>query len=161
MSDPPSIDYNRLGALTSQMITELRVREVATGIAVGEPAPRFVVPDVSGGKIALDARLEQGPVVLSFYRGAWCPVCHTELRAQQQALPDIRALGASMLAVSPQPPEPGADLVAALNLGFDVLSDLDQAVIRDYRLQFLPVPATLVIDRAGIVRARPVDANYQ
>ncbi len=175
-------------AVVAQMIERLRDDGITPGVEVGEAAPRFVLPDAGGGKIALDDRLAAGPVVLSFYRGAWCPVCNVELTALQEALPQIKELGASLVAVSPQAPDASQAFVERLGLGFDVLSDLDQEVSRAYRLQFelpaalhpiyrqigmaldehnadgswnLPVPATFVIDGDGVVRARHVDPNYR
>lgn len=177
-----------LRALVAQMIDRLRSEGVTPGIEVGDRAPSFVLADAYGGRVALDDRLAAGPVVLSFYRGAWCPICNTELTGLQDALGRIKELGASLLAVSPQAPDASQTLVERLGLGYDVLSDLDQAVIRAYRLQFelppelraayrqmgmaldehnadgswnLPVPATFVLDRDGTVRARHVDPNYR
>lgn len=123
-------------ALVAQLIERLRSEGVTPGIEVGDRAPSFVLADAYGGKVALDDRLAAGPVVLSFYRGAWCPICNTELTGLQQALPQIKVLGASLLAVSPQAPDASQTLVRRLGLGYDVLSDVDQAVIRAYRLQF-------------------------
>ncbi|MDP9403141.1 MAG: AhpC/TSA family protein [Actinomycetota bacterium] len=127
-------------------------------------------------------------MVLSFYRGAWCPVCNTEMQALQQALPQIEAAGARLLAISPQARDASQAFVQKLDVGFDVLSDLDQDVIRAYRLQFelpeelkpyyqqwgmaldvqnaegswnLPLPATFVIDRAAMIVARHVDPDYR
>jgi peroxiredoxin len=127
-------------------------------------------------------------VVLSFYRGEWCPFCNLELRALQAALPRLRTRGASLIAISPQSPDHSLSITDKAGLTFDVLSDARQQVIRAYRLQFtvpadlkdlhlnvfgndlsaqtadgswdLPIPATFVIDQAGIVRARHVSADY-
>ena len=90
----------------SKSITTL----VQTGIAqqsvkVGERVPDFTLPDVSGTPVTLSELLKHGPVVLTFYRGEWCPWCNLTLRAYQRILPQIRALGASLVAVSPQTPE--------------------------------------------------------
>ena len=150
--------------------------------------PDFSLPDATGQMVELAARLEQGPVVLSFYRGEWCPFCNLELRALQAALPRLRARGASLIAISPQSPDHSLSITEKAGLTFDVLSDARQQVIRAYRLQFtvpadlkdlhlnvfgndlsahtadgswdLPIPATFVIDRSGIVRARHVSADY-
>ena len=122
------------------------------------------------------------------YRGEWCPFCNLELRALQAALPRLRARGASLIAISPQSPDHSLSITEKAGLTFDVLSDARQQVIRAYRLQFtvpadlkdlhlnvfgndlsahtadgswdLPIPATFVIDQAGIVRARHVSADY-
>lgn len=177
-----------LRTIAAQMIERLRAEGITPGVEIGKQAPRFVLPDASGGKVSLEDRLATGPVVLSFYRGAWCPICNTELTGLQEALSRIKAVGGSLIAVSPQAPDASHAFVQRLGLAYDVLSDLDQAVIRAYRLQFelvpelrdvyrqmgmaldehnadgtwnLPVPATFVIDRDGVVRARHVDPNYR
>lgn len=181
----PQVDFR---GLVAEMVEHLGTAGVTPGLEVGTRAPRFVLPDAHSGKVSLDDRLAEGPVVLSFYRGAWCPVCNVELRGLQEALPDIRARDASLIAISPQSPDTSAAFVERLELGFDVLSDVDQGVIRAYRLQFelpeplrpfyermdmdlsqhnadgtwhLPVPATFVLDTDGVVRARHVDPNYR
>ncbi len=183
----PEIDFEELRRAAMAMIEDLRAGGAVPGIEVGKRAPEFVLPDATGGKVALRDRLASGPVVVSFYRGAWCPYCNTELQALQGSLDAITDRGASLVAVSPQAPDASMSLVERLGLGFDVLSDLDQSVTSAYRLQFeltpalqaiypklgmdltqhnadgtwhLPVPATFVLDTAGVVRARHVDPNY-
>ena len=64
----------------------------------------------------LEECLTAGPVVLSFYRGAWCPYCNTNLRALQSALPRVTELGATLLAISPQAPDTSLTLTEKLNL---------------------------------------------
>jgi peroxiredoxin len=161
---------------------------VASGIGVGERAPDFTLPNALGEPVGLAQRLAQGPVVLSFYRGEWCPFCNLELRALQAALPRFQAYGASLIAISPQTPDHSLSATEKNELTFDVLSDVHQEVIAAYRVQFtvpadlkdlhlevfhndlsthtadgswdLPIPATFVVDRSGIVRARYVSADY-
>ena len=174
--------------MIDRMVADLRDRGVTPGIAVGEQAPPFEAPDVHGKPVRLEDRLAAGPVVLAFYRGAWCPICNLELRALQEIVPELRAAGAALVTISPQGPDASLPLVETLDLGFDVLSDLDQSIIAAYRLQFelrdylkslyeqlempltsvnadgtwnLPVPATFVIDTDGVVRARHVDPDYR
>jgi peroxiredoxin len=170
-------------------IAEIDASGVAAGLAPGRQAPGFSLPDPMERPVSLQERLSHGPVVLVFYRGEWCPYCNTYLRALQAALPQITAQGASLLAVSPQSPDHSLSMAEKAQLGFDVLSDVDQAVIRAYEVQFtapaelqdvhlsafhtdlrdhtanrtwqLPVPATFVIDRAGVVRAAHVSADYR
>jgi peroxiredoxin len=177
-----------LTGMIDRMVADLRDRGVTPGIAVGEHAPGFEAPDVRGELVRLDDRLATGPVVLTFYRGAWCPICNLELRALQAILPQLGAAGASLVAISPQGPDASLPLVESLDLGFDVLSDLDQSIIGAYRLRFelpdelkavyeqvempltsvnadtswyLPVAATFVIDADGVVRARHVDSDHR
>lgn len=159
------------------------------GIPIGSAAPMFSLPAADGSIVDLADRLAVGPVVLSFYRGEWCPFCNLELRALQAILPELTSLGASVLATSPQSPEHAEAVTAKHELGFDVLSDVDQAVIADYHLLYsidgdardllenvfhndisqrnadgtwrLPIPATFVLDRDGIVRDSYVNADYR
>jgi peroxiredoxin len=166
---PPAIQE-----MIDRMVEGLRRDGVTPGIAVGDVAPSFDLPDPRGQTVRLADRLAAGPVVLSFYRGAWCPICSLELRA--------------LTAILPQGPDASLALVESLDLGFDVLSDLDQSVASEYRIKFelsaelqalyeqfdmsltkanadgtwdLPVPATFVLDRTGVVRAAHVDADYR
>ncbi len=98
------------------MITDLRTSGAVPGVEIGERAPDFVLPDATGAKVALSDRLEAGPVVVSFYRGAWCPYCNTELQALQGALDSIQDLGASLVAISPQAPDASLPLIERLEL---------------------------------------------
>jgi peroxiredoxin len=161
---------------------------VAAGLAVGEPAPDFTLPDATGRPVRLSERLKNGPVVLSFYRGEWCPYCNLEMRALREALPEFREYHANLIAISPQAPDDALTLSDKHGLEFDVLSDTRQQVIQEYRLQYrvpdavqkislevmkndvskrnadgtwnLPLPATVVIDQEGVVRAIHVSGDY-
>lgn len=161
----------------------------ASGLPVGSPAPDFTLPDALGKPVTLSHLLEHGPVVVTFYRGEWCPYCNLQMRALQTALPEFQELGASLVAISPQAPDHSLSLTEKHALTFAVLSDADQAVIRAYHLQFtlagdledlqvnvwhndprdhnadhsatLPVPATFVIDQGGIVRWAFVSADWR
>jgi peroxiredoxin len=162
---------------------------VAPGLAIGDHAPNFTLPDALGQSVTLRDLIQKGPVVVVFYRGEWCPYCNIQLRGLQAALPRLRELGASLVAISPQAPDHSLSLTEKHELAFPVLSDLDQEVIRAYKVQFalagdledlqvnvfqndpatqnadhsrsLPVPATFVIDRDGIVRAAFVSADWR
>jgi peroxiredoxin len=174
--------------LASQMIEDLRRDPAASGLELGEVAPEFTLPDATGAEVRLRDRLDHGPAVVVFYRGAWCPHCDLHLRGLEAALGDIRARGASLIAISPQAPDASLSLTDKLSLEFDLLSDLDQSVSQRWRLQFelpaelhdtyrsmgmaldehnadgswrIPIPATFVLDDGGVVRARHVDPNYR
>lgn len=77
----------------------------AGALDVGATAPEFTLPDARSAQVSLSTLLAVGPVVLVFYRGAWCPYCNLQLAAFQSALADIRAAGAALVAVSPQTPD--------------------------------------------------------
>ena len=77
----------------------------AAALKVGQPAPDFVLPSLDGGTVALANELLAGPVVLTFYRGSWCPYCDLQLRAYAKLVPLLRSASARLLAVSPQAAE--------------------------------------------------------
>ena len=169
--------------------TMLITAEMAENRALGEgeTAPDFELPGVDGAPVRLSSLLERGPVVLTFYRGAWCPYCNTQLRDYQERLGEIEARGATLVAVSPQTPDSSLTAKEKGDLSFPVLSDVGGATSREYGLLFqvdeatreryravgvdleryndtdaweLPVPATYVIGRDGTVQAAFVEADY-
>src|SRR5712691_261757 len=102
----------------------------------GAQAPDFTLPDALGNAVTLSHLLRQGPVVMSFYRGAWCPYCNLELRAYQRVLPQLQELGATLVAISPQTPDHSLSTVENKELTFAVLSDVGNQVARAYRIVF-------------------------
>ena len=160
---------------------------VGGALGVGATAPDFALPDIDGGTVRLYDLLAQGPVVLTFYRGSWCPYCNTSLQGFQAELGDIMDAGGYLVAVSPQAEAGSQEMTESNALSFPVLSDAGNRVSRDYGLVFqvdaatqeryravgidleaangadaweLPVPATYVIDRDRTVRAAFVEADY-
>jgi len=159
------------------------------GLPVGAEAPGFTLPNAFGESVRLADLLADGPVVLTFYRGAWCPYCNLQLRTLQQALPRIEAQGARLVAVTPQLPDKSREQVEQDGYPFEILSDLNDDVMQAYALYFevppdlsavyrealgldlteyngpgrnvLPVPATYVIDRSGVIRAAFADVDYR
>ncbi|MGX1855521.1 peroxiredoxin-like family protein [Streptomyces sp. NPDC055299] len=156
-------------------------------LGVGAQAPRFVLPAVVGQQVALDGLLAEGPVVLAFYRGAWCPFCNLALRALQQHHDAITARGARLVAVSPQSPDDSLSLAEKEQLSFDVLSDIGSDTAKQYGIAFdlsdelgalydrlgidlqrvnaghsrtLPLPATYVIDRTGVIQWAFVETDH-
>jgi peroxiredoxin len=177
---------------TRQIVETSLERLLSSDIAAqakrsGDRAPDFALPSARGGEIRLSGLLESGPVVLSFFRGGWCPFCTLEFRALSVILPQLEARGATLLGVSPELPEHGLATLEHNHLDFDLLSDSGNAVTRDYGLLMsvpeemrslylewgfdvpehtgddsweLPVPATYVIDREGTIRSASVDKDY-
>ena len=114
--------------------TRLQSRQL---FQAGDIAPDFSLPATTpDGAAQLKALLRQGPVVLTFYRGGWCPYCTLELRAYAEALPRIQALGASVLAVSPQLLEHARVDVQRHGLGYPVASDQGGCVARAYGIDY-------------------------
>jgi peroxiredoxin len=91
---------------------------------VGDTAPNIVLPDVHGQPFEVNKLLAKGPVIVTFYRGGWCPYCNLELKAYQALLPRIAAAGASLVAISPEKPDDTASTTEKNALTFPVLSDV-------------------------------------
>jgi peroxiredoxin len=115
-------------------MSEIAASGVACGLAVGDQAPEFTLPGALGPPVSLSELLALGPVVLTFYRGEWCPYCNIQLRAVQAALPSLLALGASLEAISPQSVAHSLSPTEKHELAFPVLSDLDEEVVRAHRV---------------------------
>ncbi len=101
-------------------------------VQVGDVAPDFSLPDQHGKLHSLSGTLANGPVVLAFFRGGWCPFCSLTLRALDRAVPQLRAAGATLLAVSPQTSAASLATAERNALRFALLSDADNAVARRY-----------------------------
>jgi peroxiredoxin len=103
---------------------------------VGDLAPAIVLPDVHGRAFDVATLLAKGPVVVTFYRGGWCPYCNLELKAYQDALPRIVAAGASLVAISPEKPDDSVSTAEKNGLTFAVLSDVGQKVGKAFGLVY-------------------------
>ena len=157
-------------------------------IKAGDLAPDFRLPDARGGHVQLRDLLFKGPVVVSFYRGGWCPYCNLELRALQNALPAIRQLGADLVAISRQTPDESLSTAEKNELAFPVLSDSGSAIAKRYGVAFdlaeelrpiyarfdhalpdkngddswiLPIPATYVVDMNRTIALAFIDVDYR
>ncbi|MGB0166522.1 MAG: peroxiredoxin-like family protein [Luteibaculum sp.] len=142
----------------------------------GETAPNFTLSNALGESINLSSLLKKGKVVLTFYRGTWCPYCNLQLNQYQQALEEIHALGAELVGVSPQTPDESLSMQEKNNLQFQVLSDNGNLVTRKFTTVFknghepieamkslgidfsahyaddsneIPVPAVFIIEQDG------------
>ena len=105
----------------------------ATGLAnqalkVGDTAPDFSLPNAVGTLVRLSELLQQGPVVINFYRGEWCPYCNLELHAFQQLLPAFTAAKAQLVAISPELPDHSLSVTEKHELAFAVLCEVCNAV---------------------------------
>lgn len=168
-------------------IEELRQSEDVNGLPTGVDAPDFTLTDATGEFITLSQEIDKGPVVLTFYRGAWCPFCNLQLRAYQSAIPYLEEVGATLIAVSPQVPDYTLLQQQQNLLTFPVLSDLQGHVAALYKVRYevsqsvvrvmqgigidlvqynetaqwtLPVPATFIIDQNRTIRFSHVDPNF-
>ena len=176
-------------ALYEAKIEELRSEFASkSAIGVNDTAPDFALPNPAGKSIVLKDLLRSGPVVLTFYRGGWCPYCNIQLRAYQGALAQITGLGGRLVAISPQLPDNSLDTASKNALTFDVLSDVGNKVSRSYGLVYslpeeirsalrsnnkalpsingdesweLPVPATYVVARDQRVALAYIEVDYR
>ncbi len=175
-------------ATIDRLFDDLRMARLDKNcLQVGETAPDFQLPNADGRLVSLDRALARGPAVVAFYRGGWCSFCNLALRALQRALPEIEALGASLMAISPQlNPGPRATR-DKLGLGFPLLADSGNKVARLFGLTFrlppglielyrraeidiagingmqdweLPLPATYVIGRDGDVTHAFIELDF-
>src|SRR5471032_192936 len=114
---------------------------IASGLAeralkVGDKAPVFTLDDPDGNPVSSAELLAKGPLVVSFYRGVWCPYCNMELQALQAALPEIAARGASLVAISPQTAANNRKSQRDNKLGFPILSDAKSEVANAFGIRF-------------------------
>lgn len=176
-------------ALYEAKIEELRASfALKAAIGFGDLAPDFELPDVRGNFISLFDLLQRGPVVVTFYRGGWCPYCNIQLRAYQAVLPQITALGGRLVAISPQRPDRSLSTAEANVLTFGVLSDVGNRAARSFGLVYalpeelrealrsnnkalpgingdesweLPVPATYVIAPDRRIALAHIEVDYR
>ncbi len=166
-------------------LRELRLAERALG--TGDIAVDFTLPNAKGEPVSSESLRKDGPLVLNFYRGSWCPYCNLELKALQDVHAEIQALGASLIAISPQLPDESLSDSEKIQLEFEVLSDVNSVVSDQYGLTFsvaeelrpiyknwgadvatvnddpdwkLPLPATYVINQDGRIVHAFTDEDY-
>jgi len=153
----------------------------------GDIAPEFAIKDPDGKPVSSRELLARGPLVISFYRGVWCPYCNLELQALQAALPEFAARGASLVAISPQTAPNSRKSQRENKLGFPILSDVGSEVADSFGIRFalpdylvelyksfkndlpafnddpswvLPMPARYVIGTDGIIAYSEVNPDY-
>lgn len=161
--------------------------QAGRAIRAGERAPLFTLMDQDGNVVSSADLLGKGPLVVTFYRGVWCPYCNLELQAINAVLPQIQAYGGNVVAISPQTQVNSRKSVRTNGLDFPVLSDVDGAVGAAFGLRFalpdylvdlykklkndlpafnndpswtLPMPARYVIGQDGIVLYSEVNPDY-
>jgi peroxiredoxin len=159
----------------------------ARALKAGDRAPSFVLDDPDGTPVASSGLLAQGPLVVSFYRGVWCPYCNMELQALQEAWPAFRERGANLVAISPQTAANSRKSRRTNGLDFPILSDPGNATAAAFGLCFalpeylvelykslkndlpaingdaswtLPMPGRFVIGQDGVIRYAEVNPDY-
>ncbi len=155
---------------------------------VGDILPDFVLPDQDGRLVSLSKLLFNGPVIVAFLRGHWCPYCKTTATALGEIADKAKAKGASIVAISPESRKYSQRLSADSQHQLPILTDVDNGYALELNLAIwvddemarliagagwdvpsyqtakswvLPIPATFVLDRTGRVAARYVNADYR
>jgi peroxiredoxin len=164
----------------------------ASGLAgrakkIGDQAPSFSLKDSEGNIVSSAELLARGPLIVSFYRGVWCPYCNMELQALQEVLPQFERLGASLVAISPQTASNSRKSVRDNKVSFPILSDPQNEVAAAFGLKFslpdylislykdlkndlpsfnadpawtLPMPGRYLIGQDGTVAYAEVNPDY-
>lgn len=184
----PVLAYAPLTHAAPESVAINQIEKLETPPQMGDSLPLFRIDDAAGkGEHDLAKLLENGPVVVTFYRGSWCPYCVTELSTIQKQIENINSAGASVLAISPEKPSETADLVEQKKLGFLFGTDrnnelatklalsfkLDAKTIKRYKqygidlpesndatVWQLPIPATYIVDTDGTIAWAFVDEDY-
>jgi len=154
---------------------------------IGEPMPPFVLPDHTSQMVSLEELLARGTVAVTFHRGHWCPYCRININALAQAHKEVAADGGHIVAIMPDRQKFVAELKAQSNVPFPILTDMDNGYALSLNLAIwvgqevqkmmegfrdlptfqgnsswmLPIPATFVVGRDGLIRARFIDPDYR
>ena len=167
-----------------------RLRQYGAGESapqIGESLPPFVLPDDAGQMVSLDELLNRGPVAVTFHRGHWCPYCRININALVEAHRELPASGGQIVAIMPDLQKFVTELKSESNVPFPILTDMDNGYALSLNLTIwvgaevqkmmegrrdlptfqgnsswmLPIPATFVVGRDGLIRARFIDPDYR
>ncbi|WP_376989463.1 peroxiredoxin-like family protein [Bosea sp. R86505] len=178
-----------ISSLVASDIDDLRSSGLLDRVArPGDLLPALTLPNASGASIDLRALSAVGPLVITFYRGGWCPYCNLELRGYQQRLDAFARLGARLVAVSPETPDDTLDTAQKNALAFPVLSDVEGRLADALGIRFqlsrdikslyqkfghdlptrngdggwsLPMPATFIVAKGGVITTVFADPDYR
>ncbi|MEO6637182.1 MAG: peroxiredoxin-like family protein [Ginsengibacter sp.] len=158
-----------------------------TGLQVNDKAPEFTAKDQNGKIISLKDKLTNGPVVLIFYRGQWCPYCNKELTNLEDSLSLLTAKGAELIAITPEQPANVEETITKTKASYSIITDDNLKIMKDYDVAFavdpetiekyksygidfsiangnnganLPIPAVYIIDKKGNIIYRYFNADY-
>jgi peroxiredoxin len=175
-------------AAVDRLVT--RLRHYGAGEAapkIGDSMPSFVLPDESAQKVSLEKLLDRGPVAVTFHRGHWCPYCRININTLAQAQKELAKGEGRIVGIMPDLQKFVAELKKQSNVPFPILSDMDNGYALSLNLTvwvgtelqrmledrvnmpafqgnsswMLPIPASFVVGRDGLIRARFIDPDYR
>lgn len=174
--------------IMSDATDKLRTEQAGKkSLKMGQKMPDFTLPDASGKKVNLKDLLKKGPVVVTFFRGSWCPYCNAQLSNYQMHLPEFKSKNATLVAITPETPDLTVLLEEKKKLEFPILTDKDNALAKKFGLVFsltpelkqlylkfgvdleknqgnadwrLPIPATYVVGKDGKIVYAHVDPDF-
>ena len=177
----------RLFLLTAVLFQSL-IMSAQTGLNLNDKAPEFTAIDQNGKSISLKNELRNGPVVLVFYRGQWCPYCNKQLKQLEDSLGQIKAKGGTVLTITPEKQENIAKTITKTKASYAILHDEGLQIMKSYDVAFkvddktiesykkygidfaqangeanganLPVPAVYVINKDGRITYKYFNSNY-
>ena len=157
-------------------------------LKVGSVMPAFSLPDENGQTVNSSELMAKGPLVITFYRGLWCPYCNADLANLKHIVPTVEKAGGTMVAISPELPEYSREIISKQRLPFSILSDAGNEIAAKFGLRFslpedlkvlyrdtfnidlekcsgdpswtIPMPARFLVDSDGIIRYAESSADY-
>lgn len=180
----PAAAFEAFGRSTQELIDS---GQAERALKAGDQAPDFVLTDSDRNDVALKDLLAKGPVVMTFYRGVWCPYCNIELQALEEVAADIRAKGATLVAISMQGAADSRKSQKDNNLSFPILTDKGGELANKFGIRWtlqdyvvpihdgfgvnlptihgdgqwnLPMPARYVVDTNGTIAYSEVNPDY-
>src|SRR6266852_5028343 len=179
---------DKIRVVYQSMVTQLgRAEAAGRALKVGDVMPSFLPPNAGGRLVFYDDLLRQGPLVVNFFRGNWCPYCRVTLEALETVLPTIEGAGGHLVALTPDTGSHFAETKRRHGLSYEILSDVDGAVGLQFGVLFrapdryrellaglginleerhgnagwfIPIPATFVVDQSGVVRYAFVNVDF-
>ena len=157
-------------------------------LTIGQKAPNFVAYDQNGDKFSSSEILKEKELIVVFYRGQWCPYCNRHLSELQDHLEDFKKAGAQIIAISPEKTENINKTIKKTKADFPILWDKDNSIMESFGVNFilakdlqekykkygvdltkangnpsqtLPVPATFIIGKDGIIKFLQYDPDYK
>ncbi|RPD98864.1 AhpC/TSA family protein [Aureibaculum marinum] len=180
-----SVEKKRIYAEGLEKVKENNI--VGNALQVGDTAIDFTLQNASGKNVTLYNELKKGPVILMWYRGGWCPYCNMTLHYMQESLSEFKKYNANLLALTPETPDNSISTKEKHDLQFEVLSDIDNIVARQYKVVFkltddvkeayensfglsnynnndkgeLPLAVTYIIGQDRVIKYAFLDADYR